>query len=511
MSSEEKDNPKWVLGIILGLLGSIAINTGNNIQALGIKSLKDNSAISVDSKHQVEAPPSVFHSRAWILGTIIFVGGSLINFTSFAFAAQSLLASLQSVQFITNLFLGKFLLKASITNKMLTGTFLTVIGTCIAVQFSSKTVLELNIDEMVTLYKNPVYIVYLVLMVSFSIVLHLMYQHFENKKKEMNPIRYSEVLLPLSYSLSSAMIGTQSVVHAKVIAELLAAQMTGSENVFNSKFTYLAIMFWFLSALFWLKRLNRAIGTFNPMLIIPLLQCSFIFFSILSGGIYFKEFHGFTKSQWIGFWSGIFTMFCGLVLLTPRNDKVGNGESPFFISSKNESAEEDRKYSPLKYKGNVMGNDVKQTASPVDLKIEMSPRRFRQSSDRTDAAFTHLKETLVETTKVLVTQTTLFLASPTTAISLTNVMVDATKQQTKQHHIRVLREILKESELDPENLYSNESLVILQELDIVPKHVRCLREHVNQDPNVFETLRSRICTTIEESDIPESFVVKEIV
>ena len=75
----------------------------------------------------------------------------------------------------------------------------------------------------------------------------------------------------------------------------------------------------------------------------------------------------------------------------------------------------------------------------------------------------------------------------------------------------MLREILKESELDPENLYSNESLVILQELDIVPKHVRCLREHVNQDPNVFETLRSRICTTIEESDIPESFVVKEIV
>jgi uncharacterized membrane protein len=68
-------------------------------------------------------------SITWIVGTIIFVSGSLLNFASYAFAAQSMLASLESVQFVTNLVLGKLLLKAKITETMLAGTILTVTGT----------------------------------------------------------------------------------------------------------------------------------------------------------------------------------------------------------------------------------------------------------------------------------------------------------------------------------------------------------------------------------------------
>lgn len=39
MSSSGNEN--WVLGVTLGLLGSIAINTGNNIQSLGLKRAND--------------------------------------------------------------------------------------------------------------------------------------------------------------------------------------------------------------------------------------------------------------------------------------------------------------------------------------------------------------------------------------------------------------------------------------------------------------------------------------
>ena len=40
-----------------------------------------------------------------------------------------MLASLESVQFVTNLLFGRLLLKAKITETMLAGTMLTVIGT----------------------------------------------------------------------------------------------------------------------------------------------------------------------------------------------------------------------------------------------------------------------------------------------------------------------------------------------------------------------------------------------
>ena len=83
-------------------------------------------------------------------------------------------------------------------------------------------------------------------------------------------------------------IGTQSVVQAKVLAELLALQGSGEENVFASWFLYLTLIIWAVTCVVWLKRLNDALKMFNPLFIIPLLQCSFIFFAIVSGGIFFK-------------------------------------------------------------------------------------------------------------------------------------------------------------------------------------------------------------------------------
>ena len=155
-------NENWILGVTLGLLGSIAINTGNNIQSLGLKSLQNqerigseknvvvrqrtaslpllatplgspthdqraskDSATRANNKRQslpwlspgptaktaandgeedsnefvvVKVKKSPVQSLTWVIGTVIFISGSLLNFASYAFAAQSLLASLESVQ-----------------------------------------------------------------------------------------------------------------------------------------------------------------------------------------------------------------------------------------------------------------------------------------------------------------------------------------------------------------------------------------------------------------------------
>ena len=76
----------------------------------------------------------------------------------------------------------------------------------------------------------------------------------------------------------------------------------------------------------WLKRLNDALKMFNPLFIIPLLQCNFIFFAVVSGGIFFQEFSTFDLRQWMGFWFGIIVMFSGLVLLTPKPKSTKDDE-----------------------------------------------------------------------------------------------------------------------------------------------------------------------------------------
>ena len=404
MSSE---NQNWVLGVTLGLLGSIAINTGNNIQSLGLKNLQSQEKVEPEpsaanrrqsttllpslsfgspqrkeSTEQRQSLPwfspagpktcpletnmeeseftvvrvkprkSPVQSVTWLTGTVIFVSGSLLNFASYAFAAQSMLASLESVQFVTNLLFGKFMLgghvvsadlsmerllnscepayahvwpkqtlllhRLSQTQTMLAGTCLTVTGTVMAVQFSSKVTLDLDTDDIKKLYHNPGYLVYLILMGVAIVVLHFVYRKLDDRERNNTPVKHSDVILPGVYAVSSALFGTQSVVQAKVLAELLAVHGNGNENIFESWFTYMTLLIWILTVLVWLKRLNDALKKFNPLFIIPLLQCSFIFFAIISGGVFFQEFDTFDLSQWLGFWFGIIVMFSGLVLLTPK-------------------------------------------------------------------------------------------------------------------------------------------------------------------------------------------------
>ena len=133
----------WIgVGIFLGILGSVLINLGNNMQALAMHrsgTLKAkarwaavheraNAVHAFAPDGQLEARRSRTEAVAatagpvysdetlaaltrWTRikngGTAIFIFGSVINFAAFAFAAASVLAPLEAVQFITNLVFGK--------------------------------------------------------------------------------------------------------------------------------------------------------------------------------------------------------------------------------------------------------------------------------------------------------------------------------------------------------------------------------------------------------------------
>ena len=144
------------------------------------------------------------------------------------------------------------MLGARITETMLAGTLLTVTGTLMTVNFASKETLELSISEIKDLYRSTAYLVYLVLMVIALVLLHVFYRELATMQKNA-PVKHSgwkgrlevwmartrDTIMPIIYSVWSALFGTQSVVQAKVLAEMLAAHTSGKENVFKSWFTSL--------------------------------------------------------------------------------------------------------------------------------------------------------------------------------------------------------------------------------------------------------------------------------
>lgn len=512
--STTSSSENWVLGVTLGLLGSIAINTGNNVQSLGLKELKEREQHGYESskgepcciyfcREQRKTSPSndsdetmetgsklvteqkkvhPSSSITWIVGTIIFVTGSLLNFASYAFTAQSMLASLESIQFVTNLIFGKFMLKANVSNAMLIGTGLTVMGTVLAVQFSSPVTLNLSTEEMKDLYSNPAYIIYLTLMIGLLFLLNHMYNYYEKRKALGEPLRYSGAVIPLSYSIWSALFGTQSVVQAKVLAELLSVHSSGVENIFHSWFTYTTIMTWILTVGVWLSRLNNALTKFDPLLIIPLLQCSFIFFAIVSGGIFFKEFNEFTVTQWIGFWCGVLVMFSGLILLTPVPRKVDeeqlSKEVATLLRSKAETAISNRDDSPTKcsQEGPMIPIQSMLPLKTGTISEEMAYSHSIKRSPRPSISQTAVSQ-MNAMKDAVIESANMFLAPPTGTNAITDAMVDAAKMKEeasqRKDRLKVLQELLNQNdEQTKERILSRDVLELIYDLG--------LEEHVTK-------------------------------
>ena len=79
----------------------------------------------------------------------------------------------------------------------------------------------------------------------------------------------------------------------------------------------------------WLYRLNAALGKYDPLFIIPLIQANYILFSISSGGVYFQEFGGLEAYQWACFICGIAIIFFGLWMLAPKSQShAGEEDDP---------------------------------------------------------------------------------------------------------------------------------------------------------------------------------------
>ena len=116
-----------MLGILLSACGSIAINIGNNLQALG-SSKRNTETVSTNCARRAggdmdsgaterggcegsgssEANGSgsgrqQARCSTWLVGTVIFTAASIVQFASFAFAPASICAPLESLQFVSNL------------------------------------------------------------------------------------------------------------------------------------------------------------------------------------------------------------------------------------------------------------------------------------------------------------------------------------------------------------------------------------------------------------------------
>lgn len=83
---------------------------------------------------------------------------------------------------------------------------------------------------------------------------------------------------------------------------------------------------------FWMARLNEGLSLFDAILIVPMFQIAWTFFSICTGFVYFQEYQVFGALRTTMFIVGMVSVFIGISLLAPDEAKGGEVKDSALVS-----------------------------------------------------------------------------------------------------------------------------------------------------------------------------------
>jgi len=338
-------------GILFSLGGNIAISVGDHLKVYGNqgrrrhgKKLRHGKTISRDQVHKKR------RLVLGVLGYVVMIAGQISNGYALAYAPQTLLACIGSIQFIMNLVCAAILMGRPITWMNMVGT-LSIIGGGLLMIFgfsprtdqSQLSVETLFLNFSSVHYRNYLMVVVLVLLAS------LIWQWFEAKyihqshgkslsspRPHPHSPRSHSQCLELSlisgffYSFSSAMTGTQSVVLGKTLSLVIRGYLAGKIVIFDPldlsilAFVVIVCFSFLVTFAFWLYRRTESMVLFDPVFIAPLNQVMWLTFTTVAGGIYFREFENATATQWASFLSGMTLNYLGLYHLMPTKAEETN-------------------------------------------------------------------------------------------------------------------------------------------------------------------------------------------
>lgn len=304
--SDEEQPDLIPLGIIVGLLASIGINIGQNLE----------------QRHAIGRAERNYRTYRFALFLIVISATS--NFAAFAFAPASVLAPLEGAQFIANfgynLAIGNEILKANF-GKILVGTLVIVAGVALPVVSTPGNVARFDKDALWCFWGREQWLILLTSGIAVGLASLVAFYVLTNRPKaqrKFNKVGESLSLLEqLTYSIFSTVVGAFAVVNAKIISELLELIFRGHVSLFGEWLLWQTVIFVAAGFYGWVRLLQKGTHLFPGLSVIPLLQGLYILNSSVAGGVYFEEFLAMDDRQLGLYIGGMAILLLGLALLIP--------------------------------------------------------------------------------------------------------------------------------------------------------------------------------------------------
>jgi magnesium transporter len=318
----------WVLGAFIAVLAAFISNFGLNLQKLAHLELAYDDPLKRTGEKNPEKRQSYLLNPRWMTGLALTVLGSIADFAALAFAAQSLVAILGSFTLVANILLAPLMLNEKVSKTDVRAVMMIVIGCMIAVSFGQHESKVHTLDNLLYMFGRVPMILYSIGTCIIIGTLWLTIQYIEATYSSGDgDFRYTyknksraHKLHRFLYPAMSGVVGAQSVLFGKVTAEILKGSLVHHKNVFENAMTWIVLIALVTCILTQIRWLNNGLQLFDAMYVVPIFQTFWILVSVLGGLVYFDEWKHFSPFQAIMFPIGIAVTVRGVIELTKRGD-----------------------------------------------------------------------------------------------------------------------------------------------------------------------------------------------
>lgn len=285
----------WLFGVFLSIIASILSNLGVNLQKLSMMR---------ESRDKAASKKRLFYTQPmWQMGLLTVVIGSVGDFVALGFAPQSLMTPVGGFTLVCNAVFAHYFLSEKLTFRDKIGTMNIILGIIVLAVFGAKSNTSYTVEELLHMYQQSAFIVYVVLTTITVCSLYWLYLKCHRIEKEFGKghAKYQKLkkFHPLTCSALSGCLGAQSILCAKSVAEMFKESVAGNMQ-FDKVSAWLivfAMIFFIFSQIHWLA---RGLESFDAVYIVPVFQCFFISVAVIGGAVYFREFDDMPDMQRLG-------------------------------------------------------------------------------------------------------------------------------------------------------------------------------------------------------------------
>ncbi|XP_071529406.1 magnesium transporter NIPA2-like isoform X2 [Panulirus ornatus] len=243
----------------------------------------------------------------WWAGLLSMGFGEALNFIAYAFAPATLVTPLGALSVIVTALLSQYFLGEVLNVLGKVGCSLCLLGATVVVIHAPKDTEVTSMEDLSAKLVDPVFAVYVVLMVAAALVLII---HFGPRYGSRNVIIYIAIC---------SLIGGFSVLGCKAIGLAVKETIKGT-NEFSNWITWFSLLSLIVCVSTQMNYLNKALDIFNTSLVTPIYYVFFTACVILSSAMLFKEWKGLPAKDVIGVLAGFLTVVIGIFILHAFKD-----------------------------------------------------------------------------------------------------------------------------------------------------------------------------------------------